>query len=175
MAGTAQRLLEIAREIVASTPDFHKVRGAGDGDHATNSFMRELRARAEGEFGSDYSEKRLCGASAFAVDFYFPEERTIVEIALGLPNPASEFEKDILKALVAKEHGSAVERLLFISRPGAIRRCQQPGRTLLSEWAAAKHGLRIEVEELGVEARPPRRRTGRRQRGAATSSTPAVV
>ena len=44
------------------------------------------------------SERRLCGDTSFAADFFFQDDATIVEIALGLINPASEFEKDILKA-----------------------------------------------------------------------------
>src|SRR6059058_1582682 len=91
------KLLLLARQIALATPDFQLVRGPSAGDHATYDFMRELREQACEAFGTDYSETRMCGETSFAADFYFPEEATIVEVALGLPNPASEFEKDILK------------------------------------------------------------------------------
>lgn len=149
------RLLALGREIAAADPGFQLVRGAGEGDHATLSFMRVLRSAADREFGRNYSEQKICGENSFAVDFYFPSEATIVEVALGLPNPASEFEKDVLKALMAKEAGAPVDRLFFISRPGAIKKCEQPGRAAIRLWANRKHGLRIEVHELGGE---PRRR-----------------
>ena len=156
------KLLDLARAIAASTPDFQAVRGAGDGDRATHAFMRELRVQAKGAFGVDLSEKEMCGETSFAVDFYFPEESTVVEVALGLPNPASEFEKDILKALVARDHGHAVSRLVFISRAGAKQKCEQPGRTAFMAWATDTHRLAIEIHELGGE---PRRRKRRSRRG----------
>lgn len=156
----AHKLLEIARDIVSANPTFQDVRGPGVGDKATHAFMRELQARAVEAFEADHSEKRLCGDTAFAVDFYFPDNETIVEVALGLPNPACEFEKDILKAVMASELGHQVRRLFFISRAGAIKKCDQPGRTAIRSWAQAKHGLAIEVHELGGE--PRKRKRGRR-------------
>ena len=125
----AARLLELARAIAAAHPNFQTVQGPGDGDRATHAFMRELRERATAAFGVDCAERKICGSTSFAVDFYFPEEATVVEVALGLPNPASEFEKDILKAIMAQDYGFAVRRLFFISRAGAQKKCSQPGRT----------------------------------------------
>lgn len=154
------KLVEIARSIAAGQADFQAVLGPGHGDHATHRFMRELRERACDTFGVDCAEKQICGATAFAVDFYFPEEETIVEVALGLPNPASEFEKDILKAIIAQDHGQKVRRLVFISRAGGKQKCSQPGRTAFIEWARANHELEVEVFELGGE---PRRRQRRRR------------
>jgi hypothetical protein len=151
-------LVNLAREVAAQTPDFQAVRGAGDGDRATHAFMRKLRDDATAAFGRDYSECKMCGDTAFAADFYFPEEATIVEVALGLPNPASEFEKDILKAFMARESGFDVRRLMFISRSGAAKKCQQPGRGAIRDWARSKHDLEIEIHELPGE---PRKRLGR--------------
>jgi hypothetical protein len=152
------QLLEIARSLAGDDPEFQAVRGPGLGDRSTQSFMEELRRSATVAFGIDCSEKRLCGSTAFAADFFFPEECTVVEVALGLPNPASEFEKDILKAIMAQDDGYAVTRLFFISRPGAIKKCKQPGRSALKEWAKVKHNLAIEVHELAGEPRIRRRR-----------------
>ncbi len=156
-------LIRLAREIAADTPDFQAVKGAGAGDHATSAFMRALRQRAIVAFGRDYSEPRLCGETAFAADFYFPEDATIVEVALGLPNPASEFEEDILKAFMSRESGHDVRRLIFISRAGAERKCSQPGRTAIREWARSKHALAIEIHELPGDPRKRVRRARVRQ------------
>lgn len=154
----ATELLALARKIASANPDFHAVLGPGAGDRATQAFMQELRARAVAAFGADYSERKVCGDTLFAVDFYFPDEGTIVEVALGLPNSGSEFEKDILKAIIAQESGNNVRRLFFISRPGAAKKCSQPGRKAVKEWALAKHQLLIEIHELDGE---PRRRSRR--------------
>lgn len=155
-----ETLIQITRETAASIPDFQAVRGAGAGDHATMSFMKSLRAAALERFGVDYSEKKICGDNSFAVDFYIPDEATIVEVALGLPNPACEFEKDILKAIMAQDRGTRVSRLVFISRAGAAKKCNQPGRTAVRAWAKASHNLDIEVHELGGEPRVRKRKKG---------------
>jgi hypothetical protein len=158
MCANAKRLVELARELSSELPEFQKVRGPGEGNRATNAFMRRLRERAATEFGCDFSERQLCGSTAYAADFYFPNEATIIEVALGLLNPWSEFDKDVLKALMAQEHGFDVEQLFFISRPGAKKKCGQPGRSAIIEWAMSKHCLSIEIHELTGRARQRRRR-----------------
>lgn len=80
----AKRLYEIANDIALSTPGFFEIKGPGEGNHSTNKFIAELGDRAIAEFGEDFSEKNICGDNSLAVDFYFPEDGTIVEIALGL-------------------------------------------------------------------------------------------
>lgn len=150
-------LVSLAADIAESTTDFQTVLGPGRGDRATNEFMRELRNRAVEVFETDYSEKRICGENALAVDFYIPEEATIIEVALGLPNPASEFEKDILKAIMAQERGASVSRLVFISRAGASKKCDQPGRSAIRAWALSIHQLAVEIHDLPGDPRMRRR------------------
>lgn len=149
------KLFELAKRVANSNPEFQFVKGPGAGNRATNGFLREIRKLALDEFGEDFSEQRICGQTSQAVDFYFPAEGTIVEVALGLPNPASEFEKDILKAIMAKENGCRIRQLVFISRPGSAQMCQQPGRVGFISWARARHGISIKIYELDGE---PRRR-----------------
>ena len=144
----ANRLLEIAQELVADTPDFFRVKGPGAGDRATNAFMDSLRDLASQEFGSDYAEQVTCGDNGFRVDYYFPSDATIVEAALGLPKPKTEFERDVLKAIMAKEAGHDVARLVFISKPGARKKCSKPGRLAIIDWLLRNHGIATEVHEL---------------------------
>ena len=150
----------MARGIAEATPDFEAVRGPGDGDRATGAFMDILRSRARQSFGVDLSEQRICGETGCKVDFYCRDEETIVEVALGLPNPNTEFEKDILKALIAQECGFPVKTLFFISRPGAIAKCEQAGRLAFVHWAAKNHDIQIEIHELPGVARVRNRRRG---------------
>src|SRR5438046_2029426 len=138
----------MARAIAAENPAFQTVLGPGAGDHSTQAFMRRLREGARKAFGCDYSEKKICGENSLAVDFYFPQEKVIVEVALGLPNPSTEFEKDVLKAIMAQETGHPVKTLLLISRPGGVKKCAQPGRSAVIAWAKAKHGLTVAVHDL---------------------------
>jgi len=152
------KLLAIARQIAAANASFHDVRGPGKGNKATNAFMQNLRDRALAVFGTQCGEQKICGETSLAVDFYFSREQTIVEVALGLPNPGCEYEKDILKAIMAQDLGYKVRRLFFISRPGAVKKCDQPGRRAVREWARSRHKLLIEVHELDGEPRLRRRR-----------------
>lgn len=152
------QLIDLARALAEENPNFQAVLGPGDGDRATGAFMGELRTRAVHHFGRDFSEKKICGQTSLAVDFYFPDEEAIVEVALGLPNPASEFEKDILKAIMANETGQPVRKLVFVSRAGAAKKCSQPGRDAVIGWAKLKHALTIEVHDLHGEPRTRKRR-----------------
>ncbi len=154
-----QRIIELARETAAADPDFQSVKGAGAGDRATARFLAALRMRVLEDLGTECSEKRICGPTSYAVDFFLEEEETVVEVALGLPNPSSEYEKDILKAIIAQDY-FPVRRLVLISRAGGEQKCRQPGRAAVREWARTKHGLAIEVFDLGGTARR-RKRAGR--------------
>lgn len=165
----AVQLLQIAKEISNESRDFQVVKGPGAGNRATNAFLAKLRERAISAFGEDFSEQKICGDTSHAVDFYFPSEATIVEVALGLPNPATEYEKDLLKAVMAQGNGYDVKRLFFISRPGAAKKCRQPGRVAIAAWAKVTHNLAIEVHELDGE---PRRRV-RKTRAKSKSQSAA--
>src|SRR5258708_361459 len=83
-----ERLLLIAQAIAEKTPGFFTAIGAGKGNLRSNAFMNEMRSGAKQAFGQDYSEKKLCGDNNLAIDFYFPDEGTAVEVAgmLGAPN-----------------------------------------------------------------------------------------
>lgn len=154
----ADQVVQLARELVSNPTGFSAVLGPGAGNKATNAFMRALRAKAEAALGEDFSEKAICGKNRLCVDFYFPDEGTILEVALGLPNPNTEFEKDIIKAIMAVERGNRVQRLVFISRVGAVAKCAQPGRVAMIEWARANHGIAVEVTELPGVRRTRKRR-----------------
>ncbi|GAJ06875.1 unnamed protein product [marine sediment metagenome] len=144
----SEKLIYIAQEIADERPEFFERKGAGKGDRDTDSFMKELRERARQAFGSDFAEKQICGDTKLTVDFFFPEEAAIVEVALSLRNPNSEFEKDILKALMAKRAGKNVKTLVFLSKPGAVKQHNQPGSLAIISWANKEYGLSIFVREL---------------------------
>jgi hypothetical protein len=161
----AEQLLEMAIEVATTFGHFQLAKGPGAGNSRTNLFVRALNDRAVAKFGQKHHERQLCEQTDLRADYYFEDEGTIVEIALGLPNPNTEFEKDILKALVARDRGLAVEHLIFISRAGAIAKCNQPGRPAMVEWARRVHDLKITILELGGLARK-RLRVVQRDRNA---------
>ena len=142
------RLFEIAQQLASNDPVFFRVKGPGVGNRSTNLFMQSLRAQVQEEFGPRLAERKLSGDSELRVDFYLEKEATIVEVALGLKKPNSEFEKDIMKALMAKDEGHAVKRIVFISKPGGEKKCNQPGRRDIIQWVEAKHQITVQVRDL---------------------------
>lgn len=148
----AERLAELAQALVDDWPNFFAKKGAGAGDRDTNAFMRELRVRAAETFGHDFAEQQVCGDTKLAVDYFFPEEATIVEIAMSLRNPSSEYERDILKAIMAQELGHNVRTLLYLSKPGASARCSQPAHRAFADWAQRQHKIDVEVREFTQSA-----------------------
>ncbi len=145
---TTQHIVQIAKEVAAQTPDFHKVKGPGTGDKANHSFMAELRKRVKDALGDDYAEKKISGEIKSAVDFYIPSERTIIEIALSLKVPMSEFHKDIFKALLAKDNGMEVEHLVFVAKPGAQKRHGAPASVAIIQWLKKYYSIAVTIEEL---------------------------
>lgn len=141
-------LIKIAMDLANSTPEFHNIKGPGAGDHATRDFMREIRQAAHEIFGADYSEKKISHNTNFAVDFWFPDEMTVVEFALTLRNSSSEFHKDILKVLLAIDFGKEIHRLVFISKPGAIKRHNEPASKAITSWLKRKYDVETTIIEL---------------------------
>jgi len=144
----AERLLLIAQAIADETPNFFVAIGEGAGNLRSNAFMNELQRRAQSTFGRNYSEAKLCGDNKLAVDFYFPEEETVVEVAGMLSAPNSEYEKDIFKCLLAQEKGATIHKLMFIAKPGAAKVQNQPGRVAIARFVFNRFDLQITVEEL---------------------------
>ena len=143
-----ETIINIARECAKKTPHFLTIKGEGEGDRATYTFMKDLKTILISSLSEDYSEKRICGNNKLAVDFYIPEESTIIEIALSLRNSNSEFERDILKALIAKKYGYKVDRLVFLSKPGAKKKHEQASSKEIISWAKANHNIKIEIFEF---------------------------
>lgn len=113
--------------------------------------MEELRHLARLQFGSDLSERRYISAAKMAFDFYFEAEDTAVEIALGLDKPNSEYERDIFKCLLAKDDGLTLRRLVFITKPGGIKKLSAPGARAIADYVLRKYGLDVVVWELERE------------------------
>jgi len=143
-----ERLILMAQNLAHERGSFFKKKGAGAGNLDTNDFMEALRVEAHKEFGEDFGEKSICGKNGLRVDFYFPDEASILEVALSLRNPLSEFEKDILKAIMAQEAGNRIEKLIFLSKPGAVKRCSRDSSRAIIEWAKRVHRIGIEIREL---------------------------
>ncbi len=144
----AEQLLLIAQRVAETTPQFFIALGQGEGNIRSNVFTAELRKRALQAFGRDYSEARLCGETSLAIDFYFADEETAVEVAGMLGAPNSEYEKDIFKCILAKDRGAKITKLVFIAKPGSANVHNQPGRRAIARFVQRHYGIEIFLEEL---------------------------
>lgn len=144
----AKILFTLARDLALATEGFFDTKGPGKGNHSTNNFIAKLGELATREFGEDFSERNICGENSLAVDFYFPDEATIVEIALGIRNPNTEYEKDILKAVMSKRLDNNVNKLVLIAKPGGQKKCNQPGRLAVKKWLGDVYSIELEVWDL---------------------------
>lgn len=144
----SDELVRLAQAAAEAIPGFFDTAGAGVGNRRTNEFMKGLRRSVENSLGSGYAEQRISGDNRLAVDFFVPNEATIIEVALSLRNSNTEFERDVLKALMAQEMGCPVKRLLFVSKPGATKRHEQPSSRAIVEWVERNHNISIEIREL---------------------------
>src|SRR5712691_9463412 len=144
----ADEIFSLAQALADERPHFFDIKGPSVGDHDTSSFMKELRSRSQRALNADYAEKRVCGENNLCVDYYLPDEETIIEVALGLRNPTSEYERDIWKAIMAHDSGYTVSHLLFSSKPGARKRLEQPGAAAIRSWAERHCGIKVEIREL---------------------------
>ena len=143
-----ERLYFLAQGIAERTPRFFETKGPGMGDRASLEYMRNLRTAALGLFGKDFSEIRVSKGVAFAIDFVFLDECTAVEVALGLHNSLTEYERDIFKCLLAQQAGQQIRRLIFIAKPGGIAKQMAPGPKAIAQLVASKFGLQVEILEL---------------------------
>lgn len=150
-----EQILGLAQKLALAREGFFDKKGPGAGDRDTSQFMAALRAKTLEATGVDYSEKRISGDNKLAVDFYVESEATVIEVALSLRNPNCEFERDLLKALMARDEGFQVERLVFLSKPGGVQRLGQPSAQAIIQWAARNHDLAVEVVDFETTERPP--------------------
>ena len=144
----SEKLITLAQKIADGSPGFFDIKGPGKGDKATHAFMKDLQSQAKQLFGEDFSEKGICGNNKFAVDFFFPVEATIVEIALTLRNSNSEFTKDILKAMLSQHAGNTIKKLIFVAKPGATKRHEEPASKSIISLVESKFGISVIIREL---------------------------
>jgi len=121
----------------------------GAGDKACAAYLNKLNIRAEKRFGKQCCQQEsVCDGTKLTFDFYFPDEKTAVEIALSLGNPQTEFERDIFKAILANDGGKPVAKLVLIGRSGSVKRHNRGDSLAIVKLVKAHHNIDVEVREL---------------------------
>ena len=100
-ADKATELLNLAREIVASSPDFHLKQGPGPGDRATSKFMQRLEKSVRRVFRQDefFYEWEICAGASLRADFYSPRKRLSSKSPLVFPIQRASLKRISLRHL----------------------------------------------------------------------------
>lgn len=141
------KLTELAQES-ADRFDVFTPRGPGIGNSVTNDALKHLNSLVIGEFGQHVVQQTLSSENGQSVDFYFEEDRAIVEVEFSLSNPYPSLEKDAFKALLARDSGKPVEKLVIIGDPGSLKKHERPAPKSIVAWLKRHHRLDVAIIEL---------------------------
>lgn len=143
-----QVIYNLSQEIADDLPDMFRKKGSGEGNHFTNQYMSRLNTVVKDTLGRSYVEQKICEPTVQCVDFYVPEEATIIEVELSLYNVHTNLERDIFKALLAKEAGHPVSTLFLIGKEPAKERHNQPTSRAIIDFIKKHHDLNIVIEDI---------------------------
>jgi hypothetical protein len=147
MMSKAERIFQLAQEVAAAY-DLLNARRAGAGSVYTREVIDHLKFMVIEELGPGVTNQFLSKANRQAVDFWLEDEQTILEVEYCIWSPDPLLEKEVFKALLAKEAGKDVRHLVLIGDPGSVRRWQTPTPQSVIDWVERRHGLRVQIREL---------------------------
>jgi len=151
MKAIADQILKIAQTLARQTRGFQKRKGPGKraGNGVTNKFLKNLDKAVEAKWPRKVRRQEQAATGVnYSFDYYIPSERTAVEIALSLRNVVTEFEKDIFKAILAKQSHKPITKLLLIGKKGSVKRQNEPGPRAIKAWTKQNCRIAVEVREL---------------------------
>jgi hypothetical protein len=143
-----QIIHNLAQQVADELPDMFRKKGPGEGNLFTNQYMSRLNAAVAATVGKSYVEQKICDPTDQCVDFYVPEESTIIEVELSLYNVHTNLDRDIFKALLAKDAGHRVATLLLIGKEPAKERHTQPASRALIDFVKRHHDLNVVIEDI---------------------------
>jgi hypothetical protein len=148
----AEHIFQLA-QTVAGSYDILNARRAGSGDHYTREVVDHLKSLVVEEYGPGVTNQFLSQANRQSVDFWLEDEQTIIEIEFSMLNSVAALEKEVFKALLAKDAGKNVRHLILIGDAGSVRRCQTPLARSVIDWVERQHQIRVQAWELWERAR----------------------
>ncbi len=134
-------ILRLAQEVADSLPDMFRKKGPGERNKFTNRYMAALNQKVTEALGKQYVEQPISGNTRQCVDFFVPDEKTIVEVELSLYNVHTNLDRDIFKALLEIDSGHQIHTLLLVGKEPAKQRHTQPASMALIKWVRTHHAL----------------------------------
>ena len=133
----AKRIFELAQE-GADAYQMYKARRAGAGTPYTDEVINQF----------------LSKESRQSVDFWLGDEQTIMEMEFSAFSSPPVLEKEVFKALLAKDAGNDVRHLILIGDPGSGLLSQAPTPAAIMNWVERRHQIRVHIWELKDRDKP---------------------
>jgi len=149
----AERIFQLAQQ-VANSYELLQARRAGSGDLYTREVVDYLKSLAIQEFGPEVTNQWLSHVDHPPVDFWLKDEQTIIEVEFSLWSSVPVLEREVFKALLAKDTGQAVQQLILIGDPGLARYCDSPLQRSIIDGAERHHHLHIHIWQLKEKGSP---------------------
>ncbi len=108
----AERIFQLAQDD-ADAYHMFKLRRAGAGTPFVNEVVNHLKSLVAQEFGTGTVNQFLNKECGQSVDFWLEEERTIMEMEFDIFGSPPVLEKEVFKALLAKDAGNDVRHLIL--------------------------------------------------------------
>ena len=149
----AKRIFQLAQED-ADAYHMFKLRRAGAGTPFVNEVINHLKSLVAQEFGTETVNQFLNKESGQSVDFWLEDEQTIMEMEFSIFSLPPVLEKQVLKALLAKDAGKDVQHLILIGDPDSVLLSQAPTPISIVEWVERRHQIRVQTWELKDKDEP---------------------
>jgi hypothetical protein len=125
-----------------------KARRAGAGTSYVNEVINHLKFLAAQEFGTGVVNQFLSKEARHSVDFWLEAEQTIMEVQFNILSSPPVLEKEVFRALLAKDAENDVRRLILIGDPGSALLAQAPTPASIMKWVERRHQIRVQIWEL---------------------------
>jgi hypothetical protein len=149
----AERIFQLAQE-GADAYRMFQARRAGAGSPYVNEVINHLKFLVVQEFGSGTVNQFLSEENRQAVDFWLADEQTIMEVEFDILSSPPVLEKEVFKALLAKDAGKDVRHLILIGDPGSVLLSQAPTPVSVIDWVERRHQIRVQIWELKDKSDP---------------------
>jgi hypothetical protein len=143
----AERIFQLAQEN-ADFYHMYKLRRAGAATPFVNEVVNHLKSRVAQEFGTEVINQFLSHQHGQSVDFWLEDEQAIMELEFDILSSPPVLEKQIFRALLAKDAGNDVKRLILIGDPGAALLLQAPTPKAVIDWVKRHYQIGVEIWEL---------------------------
>ena len=143
----AERIFQLAQE-GADAYHMFKARRNGAGPPFIDEVINHLKFLVIKEFGTGVVNQFLSKENRQSVDFWLEDEQTIMEMEFNIVSSPLVLEKEIFKALLAKEAGKDVRYLILIGDPGSVLLSHAPTPESVINWVERRHQIRVQIWEL---------------------------